>query len=105
MFFNKVERLSGILNAQRENLKILEELNEREVISRLRINYLLDSQKIGDKEEMKKIKFERDMEYLNAVYEGCCYLQKLIDTALEKIKEHQGYDENSCQKKLMKNSA
>jgi hypothetical protein len=105
MFFGKIERLSGILDAQRENLRILEELNEKEVISRLRTNHLLDSKKIGDKEETKKIRFERDMEYLNAIYEGCCYLQKLIDTALEKIKAHQRYDENSYQKRLVKNSA
>ena len=76
-----------IVNQERENCKILEELNEKEVISRIRTNHLLSSEGLPYGEVRRK-ETERDKEYLESILEGSRFLQKLIDIALEKVKNH-----------------
>jgi len=88
-FCEKVERLMQIINYQRENCKILEELNEKEVISRIKTNQLLSSENFAENDiQIRKKKFDRDMKYLGSILEGTRFLQRLLDIGIEKLKTY-----------------
>ena len=88
-FCDKVARLMEIINYQRENCKILDELNEKEVISRIKTNRLLSSKNFVENDmEIRKREFDRDKKYLESILEGTRFLQRLIDISIEKLKTH-----------------
>lgn|GEM_PF-2083038 len=91
-FFQKAGRLKDLIDFQRENKEILDELNEKEVLSRIKTDYQLLSNRYKDKDKDKtrEIEFERDLRHIESVCEGSRFLQRLIDIAVDQVKSYRG---------------
>jgi len=81
-----------LIDFQRENKEILDELNEKEVLSRIKTDYQLLSNRYKDKDKDKtrEIEFERDLRHIESVCEGSRFLQRLIDIAVDQVKSYRG---------------